>query len=71
MDVVAYRSLAVGLAVGHHAVNGSKEFSSVYGRYLFYFSSLKNKLEFEVGHPAGEVCCLYYIVYICMHISIL
>lgn len=44
-DVVAYWSIEPG----HHAVYGSKEFSSRFGRYLFYFSSLENKLEFEVG----------------------
>eukprot|EP00752_Nemacystus_decipiens_P016488 g14739.t1 len=42
-DVVAYWSLEPG----HHAVFGSEEFSALYGRYLFYFSSLENKLEFE------------------------
>lgn len=52
-DVVAYWSIEPG----HHAVYGSKEFSSVYGRYLYFFSSLENKLEFEVGPLLGCAAC--------------
>lgn len=51
VDVVAYRSLSVG----QHAVHGLKEYSSVYGQYLFYFSSLENKLVFEVGGPPAWI----------------
>lgn len=57
-DVVAYRSLEPG----HHAVYGSEEFSCVYGRYLFYFSTLENKLEFEVGPVACWNVLFCYII---------
>lgn len=43
-DVVAYRSLRAG----EPAVFGSQSLSVVYGRYLFFFSTLENKQEFEV-----------------------
>lgn len=45
-DVVAYRSLRAG----QPAVMGSDSLSVVYGRYLFYFSTLENQQKFEVNY---------------------
>lgn len=44
VDVVAYFSLERG----QHAVYGSELYTVVFNDYLFFFSSLENKLVFEV-----------------------
>lgn len=50
-DIVAYRSLQPGT----HGIRGSKEFSAQYGQgYTFLFSTLENKLEFEVGLSSSQ-----------------
>lgn len=45
VDLVAYRSLKGG----QPAVYGSDHYSALYRDYLFYFSSLQNKVAFEVS----------------------
>lgn len=42
---MAYRSLEGG----QPAVYGSEQYSAVFQDYLFYFSSIRNKLIFEVN----------------------
>ncbi|CAN0254548.1 unnamed protein product, partial [Pylaiella littoralis] len=60
-DVVAFRSLLPGTA----AVFGTPEFSTLFGRYTFYFSTLENKLLFESAPatylPAWGGFCSYGI----------
>ena len=51
VDFVAYRSLEGG----QPAVYGSEHYSVVFQDYLFYFSSIQNKLLFEVLYYC---CCV-------------
>ncbi|CAM9697040.1 unnamed protein product [Scytosiphon promiscuus] len=60
-DFVAYRSLSPGAP----AVRGSEDFSATLGRYVFYFSTPENKMEFESDPvrylPAWGGFCSYGI----------